>query len=391
MQRLLPTLILVLLLCTAGRARAQSSAAIVDLNIAHPTGSGLLDSIRQDLSVAGYTLNEKAKVLRGLNGAIKDATPWSEANEILQNAEEDYEAFKLEQALKALDSIDALLLDRASEPQGKALLARRFLLEGLIRFAQGKTARAIHGFRLTHRLTPSFSTLDAGKHRPAVVKLYEAAVKDNTRAGLVSLSLDFKPAKATLHIDGLVIKKDAKVSKGPHIVMLSHEGYEKESSVRSFGDQVKVKNSLEPLSLTNHLRELRRAAALSRETKPTRFHKLAKTADVDILVLVHSGPEGPRAAVYDRADKSLSPWVRVGSVRWDSLLSGAESDGNKVVIQAADPGVQSTKPWYRKWWGSGLIVGGTAVVATGLYFALSSSDSSEGGVTIDEWCFGSCE
>jgi hypothetical protein len=391
MQRLLPTLILTLLMCTAGSARANSpSAAIADLNISLPTGDGLLASIRRDLSVAGYRLNEEAQVLRGLNGAIEVKEPWSEANELLQKAEQVYEGFELKEALEALDSIDALLLDTSPEPQGKALLARRFLLEGLIRFAQGKTARAIHGFRLTHRLTPSFVKLDAGKHRPAVVKLYAQAVQENKDASPITLSHKLKPKDAALHVDGAAMEKGQQVPQGPHVVMISADGYEPQSSVRSFGEQVKLKTALKPLSLTEHLRSLRREAALSRDKSPKRFQELAEQAEVDILVLVHNGPEGPRAAIYSRADESLSPWVRVGSVRWQSLLTTSDKEASKVVA-ASPSGARPAKPWHRKWWGASLIIGGTAAVATGLYFALSSGDSGGGGVTIDEWCFGSCE
>lgn len=379
------------LFCTAGQVHAESpSAAITDLNLSRPTGGQLLDTIRRDLSVAGYTLNEKVELLRGLQGEIVVGSELKKATKRLADAQSAYENFDLDDALEALESVDSLLLDAATEEEARALLSERFLLAGLIRFAQKHNDKATNNFRLAHRLRPSRQSLDISSHRPSVVSLYGAAVRLNKNAKASTLARSWEPADATLYLDGKKLRKNSKLTQGPHILTLRADGYASKSTALSLAESAEHSASLKQVSLTNSLQRLREIAASDKGSKAKRFKKLASLVAVDTLVLVQDGADGPEGALYNRADDSLTSWVPIGGVRWESLLSRAEIGTTTVSVSSA--GSKDTGgPWFKQWWGGGLIVGGTAIVGTAIYFALSSSDSTNMEANIDQWCFGSCQ
>ena len=379
------------LLCTAGEGHAESpSAAIADLNLSRPTGGQLLDTIRRDLSVAGYTLNEKAALLRGLQGEVVIGKAQKKAKKLLAKAQSDYENFELEDALEALQSVDSALLDEANEQEARELLSERFLLAGLIRFAQKHNDKATNNFRLAHRLQPSRKSLDISSHRPSVVSLYGGAVRLNKNAKDSTLTPSWEPAEATLYLDGKKLRKDTKVTQGPHVLTLRADGYASKSTALSLAESAEHSVRLKKLSLAKELKRLRENAASDKSSKAKRFKKLASAVAVDTLVLVQDGSDGPEGALYNRADNSLSSWVPIGGVRWESLLSRSDDEGTAVAVSSAGRNADKG-PWFKQWWGGGLIVGGTAIVGTAIYFALSSSDSTSMEANIDQWCFGSCE
>jgi tetratricopeptide (TPR) repeat protein len=389
--RISSSLAFLLLLATAGRAHAKPvTAAIADLKLGEPTGSQLIDSIRTDLSVSHYSINEKPELLRGLQGKIPDAERLQKAAALLQASQEAYENFKLEEALRSLQKVSALLRDAASEERERELLAQRYLLAGLVRMAQERSAKALNNFRLAHRLRPDQDTLDAGRHRPSVVSMYEEAVQQNKSASAAKLVRAWEPASAVLYVDGRALGSADKLSQGPHIFTLTSEGYESASVALSLGASTTHEVKLRQLSLTEQLQRQRVHTILDTSSDAARFEKLAELAAVDFLVLVRGGPEGPRGAIYDRANKSLSAWVTIGSVRWESLLSREESSAAAMDLQVSSQR-SADEPWFKQWWGGGLIVGGTAIVGTAIYFALSASESSDREATIDQWCFGSCK
>jgi hypothetical protein len=349
-----------------------------------------LDTIRRDLSVAGYTLNEKAALLRGLQGEVVVDNTLEKAKTLLAEAQSDYENFELEDALEALQSVDSTLLDAANEEEARALLAERFLLAGLIRFAQKHNDKATNNFRLAHRLQPGKKSLDISSHRPSVVSLYGGAVRLNKNAKASTLARSWEPADATLYLDGKKLRKDTKVTQGPHILTLRADGYASKSTALSLADSAEHSVRLKKLSLTKELKRLREIAAKGNSSKAKRFKKLASAVAVDTLVLVQDGSDGPEGALYNRADHSLSSWVPIGGVRWESLLTRSDDDGTAVTVSSAGRS-DDRGPWFKQWWGGGLIVGGTAIVGTAIYFALSSSDSTNMEANIDQWCFGSCQ
>ncbi len=383
-------LVSLVLFSSAGEAQAESpSAAIADLNLSRASGDWLLDTIRRDLSVAGYTLNEKAEVLRGLQGEIVGGAKVDKAERLLARAQSAYENFELDMALTSLESVDSILLDAASESEARELLADRFLLAGLIRFSQKHNDKATNNFRLAHRLRPSWKSLDLGNHRPSVVSMYGNAVKMNKNAKAAALTRSWKPENAALFLDGKAVGDSAKLTQGPHVLTLQAEGFAPHSTALSLTENAEHKVKLKPLSMTKRLRGLREIAAKSRSSKAKRFKKLASLVAVDILILVQEDADGPKAAVYSRADNSLSEWVQIGGVRWESLLSIDEKDSGTIKLTSERPS-DTRGPWFKQWWGGSLIVGGTAIVGTAIYFALSSSESTNMKATIDQWCFGSC-
>jgi hypothetical protein len=378
------------LLWTAGEVHAESpSAAIADLNLSRPAGGGLLDTIRRDLSVAGYTLNEKAELLRGLQGEVFVGAEIEQATKLLEAAQSAYENFELDDALDSLQSMDSILLDAASEEDERELLAERFLLAGLIRFAQKLEDKATNNFRLAHRLKPSRKSLDIKSHRPSVVSMYGGAVRLNKNARASNLTRSWQPENATLYLDGKRVGNTAELPRGPHVLTLKAEGYASQSTALSLDESTDHKIELKRLSLTKNLRRLREIAATDKASSARRFEELAALVGVDALVLVQGTADEPRGAIYNRADKSLSEWVPIGGVRWESLLSRGEEKAATIAV-AANGREQESGPWFKQWWGGGLIVGGTAIVGTAIYFALSSSDSTNMEATIDQWCFGNC-
>ncbi len=383
------SLLVLLLFGSEGLAKAPT-IAIVDLNLDEGTGAPLIDSIRQDLSVAGYVLSEGGEILRGLQGplATSDNTR-QEAEEHLQSAQRAYEKFELDKALVSLAAANDLLLSAATEMKVRPLLAKGYLLAGLIRVAQDRSDKAINNFRLAHRLSPRVVKLNAADHRPSVVKLYREAVRRNTDAKPTRLRRDWTPKDASLRVDGRLVEAKKKISQGPHILTLKAEGYASESVALALAADASHSTSLQALSLTEALRALRKLAASESSQSTVHFQKIAKRSGVESLVLIRSGEEGPRAALYHLADESLSSWVQVASVRWESLLSLEGKSAARIALTPAAK-EQEARPWYATLWGGGLLVGGTAVAGAALYFALSASDSSDSKGTIDEWCFGSC-
>lgn len=373
---------------TAADAKPRSTA-IADLNLRQPISSQLINKVRADLSLSGYTLNEKAAFLRELQGAMVLKPGLAEAAMHLRNAQESYEEFKLERALAGLQTVDSILFDAASGDKERKLLAQRYLLAGLIRVAQSQRDKAINDFRLAHRLKPSLEQLDAGSHRPSVVTLYADAVRQNRNAKAAKLVRAWEPSAAQLYVDGLLLGKSGKVTQGPHILSLQADGYQGKSLALSLAAATTHKVELVQLTQAQRLRTLRIAAATGEQDDTSNLSRLADLVAVDTLVLVRGGSQGPSAALYDRGSASLSAWVQIGSVRWQSLLTPEESGGGAMKLEVARQDTP-THPWFRQWWGGGLIVGGTALVGTAIYFALSAGDSANSEATIDQWCFGSC-
>ncbi len=376
-------LVVVLLLSAMSSAKAGAETAlIVDVSGTSTDSSALHKLIHKDVLLAGYSQSNDAALRDAMVAPLPAAETWSFEEGQLEAAEKSYERFELKASIGHLESFDASWRNKSSSAKGQRLLSKRYLLGGLVRFAQGEKDKARDNFRLSHRLAPKITRLAASQYRPAVVKLYDEAVQANTTAGVAHLVQDWSPSSARLFVDGIA-SEPSTVLTGPHLLSLEAPGYTRASFVKFLTAETKLVAKLEKIGRVARLLELRRGA-LRADT--TNLRALASATGVPTLVLFKHSDAGPLGAVYREVEGSLSPWVAIGSMRWRAALDRTPADSTELV--ASTP--KRSRSWYKTWWGGGLLAaGGGAALGATLYLLFSPSDGDS--ATIDEWCFGSCE
>lgn len=162
-------------------------------------------------------------------------------------------------------------------------------------------------------------------------------------------------------------------------------GFQDEVRVILPGDDEPLALALAPQTSEATLRDLQ--TQWREEAGPEPLREIATRTDLELLVLIRLDEDLVEAMVYRPTDSELGPWLRIGSLEWSSAL---RKDPIRTDLKLG-PSARNSAPWYRRWWGGGLIaVGTSAAVGTALYFLLSPGDSNGGGVTIDQWCIGSC-
>ncbi len=367
-------------LIALGSARADSEVAlIVDLDANAEPNALLLERVRRDLHLAGYARSDDEMLRGAMVDALPSAADWSAQEAQLASAELAYESFKLSKAIGALDSFDRSWKEKPSTAKGIRLLSKRYLLGGLVRFAEGNKNKARDNFRLSHRLAPSVLHLDRSQYRPALVALFGAAVKANLDSVVIQFRPDFEPAAARLFVDGRLHKQGSPMLAGPHLLSVEAPGFERAIFVKMLAANTKLVVRLQETGRIAKLHQLRRGArTLALEV----LGRLAQDSGVSALVLLRRGS----GAVYRHEEGSLTKWAVVGSAEWQSALSQLAPHRKTFGVHAES---RRTDAWYMTWWGGGLlVVGGSAIVGSALFLLLSPSDSSD--TTIGEWCFENC-
>ncbi len=369
----------------SGSASAESEVAlIVDLDANDESNSLVLERVRRDLHLAGYARTDDEMLRQSMVGPLPGAADWSAEEAQLANAEDAYESFELPKAIAALDSFDRGWKGKPSTAKGIRLLSKRYLLGGLVRFAEGNRDKARDNFRLSHRLAPSVLHLDRSQYRPALVTLFEEAVKANQAAVVIRFRPDFEPAFSKLFVDGRLHRRGSAMLAGPHLLSVEAPGFERAILVKMLAANTKLVVRLQKTGRLAMLHQLRRdARTLTLEALGT----LTAEAGVHSLVLLRRGTGSRTGAVYRHGERSLTQWAVLGSAEWQSALSQRASHKNTLV--GPHPTSQGNAAWYKTWWGGGLlVVGGSAIVGSTLFLLLSPSDSSS--TTIGEWCFENC-
>ncbi len=379
-------------LAFATYAHAERRAAVANLAPGDSAASAV-ESVRKQLDASGFLPPERGEDREALEQPLPSAErpDLDAARRSLAAAQAAYEEFDSKTALARLDEVDGTLGVWAHDAECRRILADRRVLAGLVQDGRRAKARAEIEFRLAHRLDPDRTSLDESTYPPAVVAAYARAVAANEATSASSaVALAGAPETVRVDVDGRPLAEDGSIPLGPHWVTLSSPGHAAKARLVVAKDaSTKLSVDLAALPGKARLADLRQAAIDDPDRLTGLAAEIASVAAVDRVVFVRSGRRGIEAAHYDAADRSLSAWNKVGG-----------SPRAETQVVAAPPSLDfSTQsrverddgPWYREWWGAGLLAAGAGAAVTGvLYFALRGGDGDSETYAVDQWCVGEC-
>jgi PEGA domain len=392
---------LVLVSPAAGAApKRVGFAVLVEADAdAAPRSARAVDAVRAGLAGRGLAPVPAGALRAALEEPMAPGDPAAAAlagaRERLDSARQAYTEFEYDRALAELDAIDRLLLDREPAPPLVALLVERHLLAGLVHEGRRRPADARRSFRMVHHLDPERRSLDPGEYRPQTVALYEKAVTSDDRA---SVRVVTQPAGARIWLDGRALGETPldleRMSAGAHWVVAVAPGHRPRGATVDLDPDARAST---PLSLALEKRPAAERAAEQRRAlmaagdgeRRSAAAQLARTAGVDLLVLVRARGGRIEAVVFDARRGSLSAWLAMPSDRLSRALAPAgEVGGGSPALFSGTPTAperSSSPSWYGTWWGRTILIAGGLALGGAVFYAVSADGDQS--YSVGDWCF----
>jgi hypothetical protein len=328
-----------------------------------------------------------------------DAAGLARAHQLMSDATAAFKSLEYDSAFDKLRQADSVLRGLTPLLDATAALAEVNLLLGQVQLGRKDEARALEAFRVARRLAPGLTALDPGKYRPQVVQLWDKAATPAEAGKTGVLVVTSEPPEAAVWVDGQPVGVTPLelpgVIAGEHYVGTFLAGHAPRMERVTIKADARVEQSvlLSRLPAEQRARSLRFALMRGTDLPLKRAAALlADVASVDVLVLVRQAEGGAlEAAAWDVRTATLGAWVPIADGGKALVATVARAATTPIAVPRPDEvakRVPDKRPgdgrdpkdggvkqpsWYRTWWGTGLIIGGS-VLLVGAVVAATSPD-----------------
>lgn len=317
-----------------------------------------VSAARERLSGLGEVVDLPVSAPDGLTPSARQLQALASAN--VERAREYYYEAALDEAAELLDDFVERTASLMAESGTFEELRTVLLWLGASLAKAGRHDDAVEPFILAIRL--GLDEIDRSLFPPEVTRAFEAARTHIEGAQTATVNFIIRPVGATIEIDGradftsVESASERQLAVGRHLVVARRPGYRPVSELVTLGvDAMTIEMNLDPADPELIAEQI---ALLSREgeldsSDPTHITLLALAMDVDFIDVVGPGTDG-EVELYDDAGQPAT---------WPVEPSPTAAASQPPTAEAAD---DESRPAWRRWWFWVALVGGAAVVATGV-------------------------
>jgi hypothetical protein len=367
--------------------KAWAAARLAFVNLARDSAAGqrAIERLRPRVTrLAHMSAMARGPSRQALEGELQvgaaSLAAVAQAQALIEGAKADlHPSFDTGAALDKLARGEHVLLGVVPTPLVIDAIYRLEVVRAEAYAARSDDASASAAFARARLWKPQLTALDPARFQPRLVQLYRAA--GVVPPGKGSLGVVSDPAGGTLWVDGKtfgVTPVQIELPVGEHTIAVTLNGHEPRAERVTIvdGKEIDLDMLLSRLPAEQRALDLREGLITGSGTAGPSdgaitavAEDLADLAAADVLILVRDGEHGLEAASWENRTKSLSGWVPADDGTSVARTIPGVLDPRIIVDPRPQPPQPPPPPrWYRRWWGTSLLVAaGLGVLATSAY------------------------